>query len=306
MSDIQLHYNNLSPYLLRKYGCRVFKICLDGGFTCPNRDGKKGVGGCIFCGERGAGEHLRVSSVSEQIAAYFKRARKAEKFIAYFQNFTGTYAPIAELKEKYDEALSDPRICVLSVGTRPDCVDEEVCELLASYLPRADVWVELGLQTASNATAALCHRGYETEIFLNAVNLLKKYHLNVIVHIMLGLPNETEKDWIATAKLVDSVKPFGVKIHSTYVIEGTQLERMYRRGEYTPLTVEAYAAGACKVLRHLSSDILVHKITGDAPKDRLIAPLWNADKNGILDALHEEMERENAYQGDLLIKNRPV
>lgn len=292
MADYHPIYRNLNPYLKEKYGCRVFKICLDGGFTCPNRDGTAGFGGCIFCGERGAGEHLRAGDITSQMCAYFARKRKAEKFIAYFQNFSGTYAPIPVLKEKYDAALAFESVCVLSVATRADCISEEVCALLASYLPRADVWVEIGLQTANDEIAAFCNRGYSSSLVQKAVKMLQKYHLNVILHVMIGLPGETEKDVLDTAAFVNDLKPFGVKVHSTYVLKGTRLEELYLQGEYTPLSLEEYCSRAALFLKSLSPEILVHKVTGDAPKSDLVAPLWNLEKNAILNGLKDALSRK--------------
>lgn len=296
-------YRNLSPYLIEKYGCRVFKICIDGGFTCPNRDGNCGRGGCIFCGERGAGEHIRKTSVRGQIDAYFRRERKAGKFIAYFQNFTNTYAPVPVLKERYDEALSaDDRIAVLSVGTRPDCITEEIASLLASYKKRADVWVELGLQTANDQTADRIHRGYHREAFDRAVRLLNEYGLPVVAHVMIGLPGEGIGDVEKTVDYLNGYRLFGIKIHSLYVTKDTLLARMYERGEYAPISMQSYAEQAAAVIARLSPDVIVHKITGDAPKALLIAPEWNLDKNGILNRLNGVLKEKGWFQGCLYQK----
>ena len=185
-------YRNLSSYLRERYGKRLDKICIDGGFTCPNRDGRCGVGGCIFCGERGAGEHIDpTASISEQVRNRLKKSNTGDVFVAYFQNFTNTYAPIEVLRERYDAALIDDRIKVLAIGTRPDCIDEDVCALLAEYAREREVWVELGLQTASDVTAEIINRGYKTEVFVRAMELLEKHGLKAVVHIMMGLPGES-------------------------------------------------------------------------------------------------------------------
>ena len=184
-------YNNLSGYLRKKYGKRLSKICVDGGFGCPNRDGTRGVGGCIFCGERGAGEHIDCTrSIREQVESALSKAKAGEEFIVYFQNFTNTYADTKTLRERYDAALIDERIKILAIGTRPDCIDEERAALIASYKERCDVWVELGLQSSSDETARRINRGYESEEFVRAVEILDKYSIPTVAHLIVGLPGE--------------------------------------------------------------------------------------------------------------------
>ena len=291
-------YNNLSGYLRQRYGRRLTKICIDGGFTCPNRDGRCGTGGCIYCGGRGAGEHIDpVGSVAEQLSRGISSAKDGAEFIAYFQNFTGTYAPVSDLRDKYDVATADPRVRILAVGTRPDCIDREVCALLQSYLARCDVWVELGLQTASDATAALINRGYKTEVFLRAADLLHEYGIPFVVHLMIGLPGECEDDVLRSVELVNSVRPFGVKLHSVYVMADTVLADMYRRGEYTPLDRSEYVRVASHALAALDPDIVVHRITGDCPRDLLVAPDWNTDKRGVIEDIGRYMRSHGLKQG---------
>ena len=293
-------YNNLSGYLREKYGRRLSKICIDGGFSCPNRDGKCGTGGCTYCSPCGSGEHIDpVGSIGEQVASALSHAKDGDKFIAYFQNFTNTYAPVDTLRERYDAALVDGRIAVLSVGTRPDCVDEAVADLLASYLSRVDVWVELGLQTASNETAKRINRGYETAVFLNAARILAERKIPFVVHVMVGLPTEGEGDVENTIRLVNSVRPFGVKIHSTYVVRGTVLAEEYERGEYVPLLREDYVKICATSIAGLNPDIVVHRITGDCPRDLLVAPMWNTDKNGVIADIQRYMTEHGLRQGSL-------
>lgn len=293
-----MRYNNLSGYLRKKYGTRLSKICIDGGFTCPNRDGRCGFGGCSFCAERGAGEHINQSgSIREQVSAALTTAPTDGKFIAYFQNFTNTYAPVSILRERYDAALIDERIKILAVGTRPDCIDEEVAQLLASYLDRLDVWVELGFQTASDATAIRINRGYLKAQFFRAAEILHRYGIPFVVHIMLGLPCEGEADAIATVAAVNSVRPFGVKLHSTYVMRGTRLEEEYLRGEYTPIAREDYVRLCAECIARLRPDIILHRITGDCPRDLLVAPLWNTDKNGVIADINKYMKENRLCQG---------
>ena len=294
-------YNNLSTYLRERYGRRLKKICIDGGFTCPNRDGRCGTGGCIYCGERGAGEHIDlVGSVYEQASAALSVAGKDDIFIAYFQNFTGTYAPVSSLKEKYDAALIDERVKILAIGTRPDCIDESVAALIASYRERVDIWVELGLQTSSDATAELINRGYKIEVFLRACEILHKFNIPFVVHIMIGLPRESREDVINTVRLVNSVNPFGVKIHSVYVMRDTGLAQMYENGEYTPLGMQEYVALAAESIARLSPDIVMHRITGDCPRDLLVAPAWNADKSRVVSEIQAYLLAHGLRQGSLV------
>ena len=291
-------YNNLSSYLRERYGKRLKKICIDAGFTCPNRDGKCGTGGCIFCGERGAGEHISpLLSIKSQVEKAISNSGSEDLFIAYFQNFTNTYAEPAVLKERYDSALIDERIKILSIGTRPDCIDEEVCKLLKSYTEKYEVWVELGLQTANDKTAKEINRGYTKEIFENAVKLLSEHKIKVVVHLMLGLPGETKEDNIKSAEFLSNFDIFGVKIHSLYVMESTVLADMYRRKLYTPPTLSEYADAASEVLARLSPRITVHRITGDCPRDMLVAPDWNKNKNEIINAVNEAMKNKGYTQG---------
>ena len=199
-------YNHLNEYLKNRFGERVLKICINGGFTCPNRDGKCGTGGCIFCGAEGAGEHLsNNNTIEKQVKDYFSsyKAQRANKFIVYFQNFTNTYDSINNLKKKYDSALIDNRIIGISIATRPDCIDENIVKLLSSYTKNYYVSVELGLQTSNDITSKLINRGYETKIFTDAVNLLRKYNIDVTVHIMIGLPGETKHDLTNTINFIN-------------------------------------------------------------------------------------------------------
>ena len=296
-------YRNLSSYLRERYGKRMKKICIDAGFTCPNRDGKCGTGGCIFCGERGAGEHISPSlSIKNQVENALSSAKENDIFIAYFQNFTNTYADTAILKERYDSALTDDRIKILSIGTRPDCIDEEICKLLKSYTEKYEVWVELGLQTANDRTAAFINRGYTKEVFENAVKLLSDHNIKVVVHLMLGLPGEDKADAIRSAEYLADFDLFGIKVHSLYVMESTQLAEIYRQGNYTPPTLFEYADMASEVLARISPKTVVHRITGDCPRDMLVAPEWNKDKRAIIDEINKVMEEKGYKQGTLFNK----
>ena len=287
-----MNYRNLSRYLKEKYGKRLGKICIDAGFTCPNRDGTRGVGGCIFCTGRGSGEHIAESlSISEQVRRGLSRG-KSDGYIAYFQNFTNTYADIDTLRKRYDEALIDDRILVLAVGTRPDCIDPDICDLLASYQNRCDVWVELGLETASDRTSEVINRACRAEDFESAMALLNERSIPTVVHMIIGLPGESEEDVDKTVDLINRFRPFGVKIHSLYVPKGTELEKMYERGEYTPLSLDEYARLAARAISRLNPDTVLHRITGDCPRELLVAPLWNSDKNAVIAKINEYLTKK--------------
>lgn len=293
-------YNNLSGYFREKYGSRLGKICIDAGFSCPNRDGVCGVGGCIYCGERGAGEHINIgASIGEQVKNALDGAAEDELFVAYFQNFTNTYAPINVLKERYDAALIDERIKVLAIGTRPDCIDEDVAKLIASYKDRCDVWVELGLQTASDNTAEIINRGYKTERFAGAMEVLKKYDIPVVVHLIVGLPGESLEEIKESVRYLSQFDIFGIKIHSIYVMEGTRLADMYRAGEYTPPSMQSYVDAAVYILTHLHPSVVVHRLTGDCPSDMLVAPEWNSAKHEVISAIVTKMQMQGLSQGCL-------
>lgn len=293
-------YRKLNEYYKEKFGERTLKICIDGGFTCPNRDGTSGIGGCLFCSEHGSGEHLdTISSIKNQVKNYLNsyRATRANKFIAYFQSFTNTYDTIAHLKKKYDAALIDDRIVGLSVATRPDCIDASVVNLLKSYSDKYYVCVELGLQTANDVTGKTINRGYTSAQFSKAVALLNACHIDVIAHIMVGLPHETEQDIQNTVDFINQHNIQGLKIHSTYVIENTGLADMYEKKEYVPITLDYYIEQAVFILTHISPDIVIHRISGDAPKDILVAPAWNAHKKWIMNGIHKKLKDLDLVQG---------
>ena len=293
-------YNKLNEYLKNKFGERVLKICIDAGFTCPNRDGVCGKGGCIFCDEFGSGKDKKQIDIAEQVKSFLNsyRGQRANKFIAYFQNFTNTYDSIENLKAKYDKALfASNKIIGLSVATRPDCINEDIAKLLASYKNNYYVEVELGLQTANDKTAKIINRGYDLQKFYEAINLLNKYNIDIVVHIMVGLPNETLEDVLNTVDIVNKCEISGVKIHSTYVVKNTKLCQMYSAGEYKPLELNEYIFAVGEILKNLRSNIVIHRLSGDAPKDRLVAPSWNAHKKWIINGIDKFLEQNNITQG---------
>ena len=298
--DNELRYNKLNRFLKNKFGEKVLKICIDGGFTCPNRDGKKSAYGCIFCSEKGSGEHIKkCDSISEQVRNYFKsyKAERANKFIAYFQNYTNTYDSIENLKEKYDSALIDKRIVALAVATRPDCITEDIAKLLSSYSKKYYVWVELGLQTSNEETGKFINRCYINSDFTNAISILNKYNIDIVSHIMVGLPNETFEDIKNTVEFINKHNIQGLKIHSTYVVEHTQLYQLYKEENYSPISLEYYLECLCYIITHISPEVVIHRISGDAPKDILVAPNWNSHKKWIMNGFNKKMIDEDLWQG---------
>ena len=300
-------YKHLNKYLKNKFGERTLKICIDGGFTCPNRDGSISYNGCIFCSNKGSGEHINsTENISNQITDYFGsyKSQRANKFIAYFQNFTNTYDSIENLKKKYDSALIDNRIVALAIATRPDCINEEICKLLINYSKKYYVWVELGLQTSNDDTAQFINRGYKSLQFTNAVKLLNKYNIDVVTHIMVGLPNENFEDVKNTINFMNNHNIQGLKIHSTYIIKNTILAKLYKENKYSPLSLEEYLNSVTYILTHISPEIIIHRISGDAPKDLLLAPEWNLHKKWILNGLDKIMREKNLYQGQYFNKKK--
>ena len=300
-------YYSLNAYFKQTYGEKCYKISLDGGFSCPNRDGTLGIGGCIFCSGSGSGDFAtsvhQYPSISEQITkglALMGSKQTGSKFIAYFQAFTNTYGPIPKLRKLYTEALSSPQIIGISIGTRPDCLGTEVLELLAELklaYPHKFIWVELGLQTIHEATAVYIRRGYELPVFEKAVIALNEQNIPFIVHIILGLPGENKDMVLETIDYLNQIRPFGVKLQLLHVLKGTDLAAEYENGKFEALTEESYfdMLGAC--IAHLSPDIVLHRVTGDGPKNLLIAPLWSGNKRKVLNDLHHYLKNQNIYQG---------
>lgn len=299
MNDME-RYRHLNEYYKEKFGERTLKICIDGGFTCPNRDGSLGYGGCIYCSEKGSGELINnVEGITEQVKYYFTtyRAERANKFIVYFQNFTNTYDTVENLKAKYDAALVDDRIVGLAIGTRPDCINEEIAKLLKTYTEKYYVCVELGLQISNDELGKKINRCYTSKQFTEAVKILNKYNIDVVAHIMVGLPGETKQDIQNTVDFINKHKLQGVKIHSTYVVENTVLEEMYRKGEYTPLELDDYIEKLIDIMVHLKPELIIHRISGDAPKDILVAPYWNKHKMWILHGFEKRFRARDLWQG---------
>lgn len=295
----------VSDYLKNQYGQKVYKLSLSSGCTCPNRDGTIGYGGCTFCSEGGSGEFAQGISRSENIDAELEKARQRvlaklprnaapeqQKFIAYFQSFTNTYGETGRLRELYQSVLQREDIAVLSVGTRPDCIDEEKLQLLRELNAIKPVWVELGLQTIHDETAARIHRGYPTQVFEECFRRLKEAGLTVIVHIILGLPGESEKDMLETVRYLGELTPRldGIKLQMLNILKGAQLAEEYDRNPFPQMTLEEYCELVVKCLKLLPEEVVIHRLTGDGPKNLLISPMWVTDKKRVINALRRAIE----------------
>ncbi|RLC20710.1 MAG: TIGR01212 family radical SAM protein [Deltaproteobacteria bacterium] len=298
-------YRDYNTYLREIFGERVQKISLDAGMTCPNRDGTLSTGGCIFCDPRGSGTGAmteRGLSIQEQIRRsreFVRRRYGARKFIAYFQSFTNTYAPIPRLKTLYDQALSHDDMVGLSVATRPDCINPEVLRLLASYQENHLVWIEYGLQSAHDATLERINRGHDAACFERAVHASREYGLNVCAHIILGLPGETRDMIRQTARFLSRLPVQGIKIHLLYVVRGTPLARLYQKRAFRCLDRNTYAELVTDVLERLPPRMVVQRITGDPPGPGLLAPSWAVEKSANLKHIQEALERRDTWQGRL-------
>ena len=296
-------YYSLNRYLRETFGEKVYKLALDAGMTCPNRDGTIGTGGCIFCSAGGSGDFAqgRCGSIREQIDKAKLRIRgktDAGKFIAYFQSYTNTYAPVERLEAIFTEAMEVEEVAVLSVATRPDCLEPEVIALLERLNRIKPVWVELGLQTIHEETARYIRRGYPLEVYDDAVRRLKAAGIGVITHVILGLPGETKEMMLQTIDhLSGGNRPDGVKLQLLHVLEGTDLAKDYRAGAFRAVEMEEYLDILFACIRRLPPDVVIHRLTGDSAKKDLIAPLWTGDKKRVINTLNRELELRNIRQG---------
>jgi uncharacterized protein len=299
-------YNAFSEELKRVFGCRVQRLSVDAGFTCPNRDGTVGVEGCIFCGGKGSGSFgiLEGGTVAEQLEhakEVMVRKYKAALFIAYFQSYSNTYAPVDRLKALYDEALAVPDVVGLIVGTRPDCLPEKTLDLLASYAERCYFWLELGLQSALDRTLSAIGRGHDIASFTTAVAASKKRGIRVCAHVILGLPGESREEMLQGADFLNNAGVDGVKIHLLHVMRGTRLADRYLEGAVRMLDRDQYVGLVCDFLERLDPAIVVQRLTGDGNRKDLIAPLWSLQKFEVLNCIDNELERRGTRQGQLLL-----
>ena len=287
-------YPTLSDHYRAKFGCKVYKLSIDGGFTCPNRDGTLGIGGCIFCSAAGSGEFAAGpdSSISAQLEKAKTRVsakNKDGKYIAYFQSFTNTYAPVEILREKYLAAIAPEDIVGLAIGTRPDCLPEDVMALLSEINQIKPVTVELGLQTVHEPSVAYIRRGYVNQVYFDAVARLNAAHIEVVTHIILGLPGETAQMAAETTRQAVSAGTDGVKFHLLHVLRGTDLAADYEAGKFQCLTLEEYTAWLRLCLKEVPPSVVIHRLTGDGAKRDLVAPLWSADKKKVLNYLRQHL-----------------
>jgi radical SAM protein (TIGR01212 family) len=293
-------YRSLNAALRERFGEKVYKLALDGGFTCPTRDGSLDTRGCIFCA---GGSGAFAEPVGSDVHAAIERAKErvadkgGKKYIAYYQSYTGTYAPIARLKQLYTETIMHPDIVALSIGTRPDCLPDEVVSLLRELNRVKPVWVELGLQTVHESTAKYIRRGYPLRVFDDAVVRLHEAGITVIVHMIIGLPGETPQMMEETARYIGRSGADGVKIQLLHVLEGTDLAEDYRKGLFSVLTLEEYIRVLEQCVETIPADMVIHRLTGDGSKRELIAPQWSADKKHVLNAINQVFEQDDVRQG---------
>ena len=295
-------YYSLDAYLKKEFGEKVYKLSLDGGMTCPNRDGTCGTRGCIFCSAGGSGDFAgdRRLSITEQLQAQkamIRNKRPVRKYIAYFQAYTNTYAPVEYLEQIFTEAIADPEVVVLSIATRPDCLEPDVLELLERLNRQKPVWVELGLQTIHESTASYIRRGYPFSCFETALEELHRRQISVIVHTILGLPFETEEMVLETMRCLNRYPISGIKLQLLHVLKHTDLAKDYLDRKFQVLSRDAYLSLVMRCLAQLRPDLVIHRLTGDGPKDLLIAPLWSQAKRSVLNDLHPRLTEEQIWQG---------
>ncbi|MBI5593509.1 MAG: TIGR01212 family radical SAM protein [Deltaproteobacteria bacterium] len=295
-------YTDYNTYLRRIFGCRVQKISIDAGLTCPNRDGRIGTGGCIYCNARGSGTGAFAQGipVAEQVVrskALMARRYKATKYIAYFQSFSNTYAPVSVLKRLYDEALTVPGVVGLAIGTRPDCVDGEILDLLESYANRYLVWIEYGLQSVHDQTLRQINRGHDFDCFQKAVALTQNRGIKICSHLILGLPGETGEMMLNTAETIARMGIDGVKLHLMYVVKGTALETLYQQGHYRCMEQQEYVDIVCDVLELLPEEMVIQRLTGDPHPQELVAPIWSLQKTQTFLMIQKTLENRNSRQG---------
>lgn len=299
---MQKRYHTFNEEMRRAFGEKVFKVSLDAGFTCPNRDGILGWNGCVYCSERGSGDFAGEQSLSihGQFLSVRDRLKKkwaAAKYIAYFQAYTNTYAPVRRLREVYAEALAEENVVGISVSTRPDCLPEDVLDYLAELNRATYLWVELGMQSCHDKTLAWIGRGHDYAQFQEGVQRLRARSIRVCAHIILGLPGESAAEMLETARALVNLQVEGVKIHLLHVLRGTPLADMFQTKPFALLTKEAYVSLVADILEILPPEMVIHRLTGDGPPDTLIAPLWSRKKWEVLNAIDAELERRDSWQG---------
>lgn len=301
-------YHSLDTYFKNTYGEKCYKIALDAGMTCPNRDGTLDTRGCIFCSAGGSGDfaiQMNGKSISQQLEEgrlLFGEKNTGNRWIAYFQAYTNTYAPIPQLEQLFSQALEDSQVCGISIATRPDCLGKDVLALLRRLMlryPSKFIWIELGLQTMHDSTAKLIRRGYELEVFENACKALHTLQIPCIVHVILGLPNEEPAQMYETVDYLNHFSIFGIKFQLLHILKNTDLAEYYANTPFHVFTMEEYLDVLIGCIERLSPDVVIHRVTGDGPKELLIEPLWSTNKRKVLNTLHHTMKLRNTYQGRL-------
>lgn len=295
-------YYSLNQYYREKFGEKIYKLSLDGGFSCPNRDGTLGYGGCIFCSQGGSGDfaadqNLSIKDQMEEAKKIFSCKKIGNKYIAYFQAFTNTYGPLSYLKKIYQEALEPEEIVGISIGTRPDCLPTEVISLLEELNKKKTVYLELGLQTIHEETADFIRRGYPLPVFEDAVYRAKNAGLNVVCHVILGLPGETKDMIFETIRYLNHLPIDGIKLAMLHVLKGTDLAKVYQETPFPVYEKEEYVDLVIDCIERLRKDIVIHRITGDGPKDLLIAPLWSLNKRDVLNSIGKRLKERDTWQG---------
>lgn len=295
-------YHSLDYELKRRFGEKIYRLALNGGMTCPNRDGRIGYGGCIFCSSGGSGEFAAdpALSIRQQIAEARERLagrRQANHYIAYFQAYTNTYAPVSYLRSIFTEAISCPEIVLLSIATRPDCLQPEIINLLSELNRIKPVWVELGLQTIHEDTAALIRRGYPLSVYEDAVSRLRSHGIEIITHVILGLPGEDRERMLQTIRYLNGRDIQGIKLQLLHILKGTDLAALYEQEPFHVFTLEEYVEMILACTEQLRPDLVIHRLTGDGPKDLLIAPLWSSSKRHVLNTIHREFRIRDTWQG---------
>ncbi|WP_312832233.1 TIGR01212 family radical SAM protein [Sedimentibacter saalensis] len=296
------NYHTLDYEMKGFFGEKAIKLSIDGGFTCPNRDGTIGVRGCIFCSERGSGDFNSESckSISEQISEQreiMSRKWKSSTYIAYFQSYTNTYDTVENLRKKFNEALICENIKGIAIATRPDCISEEVLELLAELNEKTFLWVELGLQTINNSTVNLIRRGYSHDVFEKTAKMLKTKNIRTVIHLIMGLPGEDREQMLKNISYVSALRPWGVKIHMLHILQNTDLAKFYLNTHFNVMSHDEYVELICDSLELLNEDIVIHRLTGDGRKSDLIEPRWTLNKLKVLSDIDKELKKRNSRQG---------
>ncbi|MCL2592680.1 MAG: TIGR01212 family radical SAM protein [Defluviitaleaceae bacterium] len=294
-------FHSLNHFFKNKFGCKVIKISIDGGFTCPNRDGSLSSKGCIFCSKEGSSEFafskLSITEQFEKYKEFISSKWKNAKYMPYFQAYTNTYDTVENLRKKYEEVLNLPEIVGISIATRPDCLDKDVLNLLEEISKKTFLMVELGFQTSNEKSIKFINRCYENDVYLEAVKNLKNIGANVVTHVILGLPHETPEDMKNTVDYAINAGTNGIKLHLLYILKNTVLGDMYESGEFMTLEFEEYINLVIDIIEKVPKDVVIHRLTGDAKRDELLAPMYTIKKFHILNAIDEEFKKRNSYQG---------